>query len=130
MMKIFSLLFIAVLMGFNFATAQTTYPAYDSLIVDYSKPVEYTIGGITVSGTQFLDKDILISLAGIKVGDRIEIPGQEITKAIQNLWKQELFANVRIYVDHTEGDKAFLAYVLDELLEPGLPVLLEVLHRL
>ncbi|HYV92860.1 MAG TPA: POTRA domain-containing protein, partial [Chitinophagales bacterium] len=114
MMKFFSLLFIAVLMLSEFVTAQTTYPTYDSVIVDYGKPLEYTIAGIAVSGTLYLDKDILIAIAGIKTGDRIEIPGQEITKAIQNLWKQDLFANVRIYVDHTEGDKAFLAYVLDE----------------
>lgn len=114
MRSFLSALFITFLLLLQHATAQNLYPSYDSVIVDYSKPKTYTIAGITVSGTQFLDKDILIALAGIKIGDQIDIPGQEITKAIQNLWKQDLFANVRIYLDHTEGDRAYLAYVVDE----------------
>lgn len=94
--------------------AQNSVPEYDSLVVDYNTPKEYTIAGITVTGTEFLDKDILTALAGIRVGDRIEIPGEEIKRAIENLWKQGLFANIRIYVDHTVGENAYLNYILDE----------------
>jgi len=95
-------------------SAQNEVPAYDSSVVNYANPKEYTIAGITVTGTQYLDKDILIALAGIRIGDRIDIPSQEISKAVKNLWKQQLFANVKIYVDHTEGDNAYLNYVLEE----------------
>ncbi|MCY7409761.1 MAG: outer membrane protein assembly factor, partial [Chitinophagales bacterium] len=86
----------------------------DSITMDYATPKEYVVGDITISGTKFLDKDILIALAGIKIGDRINIPGEEIRKSIENLWHQQLFANIRVYVDSTKGDIAYLSYVLDE----------------
>lgn len=114
MKSFLSLLFFSLFFLLRNSSAQNFYPPYDSLVIDYSRPAEYAIGGITISGTQYLDKDILIAISGIKIGDRIDIPGQELTKAIQNLWKQGLFANVRIYVDSVKGDKIFLAYVLDE----------------
>jgi outer membrane protein insertion porin family len=96
------------------ALAQTEFPQYDSLIVDYESPKEYTIAGISITGTQFLDKDILTALSGIKVGDKLEIPGESISKAVRNLWKQDLFANVKIYIERIEGDKVYLNYFLDE----------------
>ncbi|MBX7107280.1 MAG: outer membrane protein assembly factor [Chitinophagales bacterium] len=106
------LLLMAVL--FRQATAQVNQHSADSLVVDYANPKSYVIGGIEVRGTQYLDKDILAALAGIRKGDRIDIPGTEISKAVKNLWKQDLFANVRIYVERTVSDTAFLTYELDE----------------
>jgi outer membrane protein insertion porin family len=109
------IVFAALLSGWlQFASGQIQSSSYDSVIVDYSNPKSYIIGAITVSGTQYLDKDILIALAGIKVGDKIDIPSQEISKALKNLWKQDLFANVIIYADHLNGDTAILNYVLEE----------------
>ncbi|HUM45943.1 MAG TPA: hypothetical protein PLD84_03375, partial [Chitinophagales bacterium] len=106
---------IFLMTGFHLCSfAQITAPAYDSLILDFANPKTYVIGGIEVTGTQYLDKDILIALSGVRKGDRIDIPGTEISKAVKNLWKQDLFANVRIYVDHTVGDTAYLSYALDE----------------
>lgn len=44
--------------------------------VQYSSVKEYEIGGIRVEGTQYLDGSALISLTGLKIGDRIKIPGE------------------------------------------------------
>src|SRR5215467_1958605 len=110
--------FILIIAVFTFllkkASAQNATTEYDSLVMNYENAKEYTVAGITVKGTQFLDNDILIALAGIRVGDRIQIPGDEISKAVKNLWKQQLFANVKIYLDHTDGDNAYLNYVVEE----------------
>ena len=62
-----------------------------SLILDYAKPKEYTIGGIQVSGAEFTDKNVVRLLSGLIVGDKIQIPGDKITDAIRALWKQGLF---------------------------------------
>jgi outer membrane protein insertion porin family len=94
--------------------AQSLPGNFDSLAVNYETPKEYTIAGITVVGTEFLDKDILIALAGIRVGDRIQIPGEVISKATKNLWRQQLFANVKIYLEKTDGDNAYLLYQIEE----------------
>jgi outer membrane protein insertion porin family len=82
--------------------------------ISYIGPTEYTIGGITVSGIKFLDPDILISLSGLKVGDRINIPGDNIANAIHNLWDQGLFTNVEIRITKSIGTRIFLDINLQE----------------
>lgn len=86
----------------------------NSFEVDYTKPKEYTIGGITITGTQFLDKEVLILLSGLRVGEKITVPGDKISKAVQNMWKQGLFGDVQILVDRVEGDNIFFTFYLQE----------------
>src|SRR5690606_21181431 len=70
---------------------------------------EYIIGGITVSGTRFLDNDLMITVTGLSVGDKIRVPNDEkVTRAIRNLWKQELFSDISIEATRIVGDKIFL----------------------
>ena len=47
-------------------------------------------------GIEFLDNNALISLSGLKVGDKIEIPGDDISDAIKKLWKQGIIGNIGI----------------------------------
>jgi len=82
--------------------------------VSYTSPGEYTIGGISASGLQYLDQDIIISLSGLKVGDEISVPGDAISNAIRNLWDQNLFTDIRIYVTKTVGNSIFLEIALKE----------------
>ncbi len=76
--------------------------------IDYSNPKEYYIGGITISGVKYMDNNILIMLSGLSVGDKIKVPGDDITKAIKKLWKQGLFENIDITYTKISGDKIFL----------------------
>ncbi|RYZ48433.1 MAG: outer membrane protein assembly factor, partial [Sphingobacteriales bacterium] len=79
------------------------------------KPKEYIIGGITISGNRFLDEDLLLAVAGLSVGNKIKLPNDEsISKAIRNLWKQDLFSDVQISVTKIIGDKAFLDIQIEE----------------
>lgn len=71
-------------------------------------PRTYEIAGITVTGADNYDDDIIIGYAGLKVGERIDIPGSEITAATKRLWRQGLFSQVQIVVEKTAGDKAWL----------------------
>ena len=64
--------------------------------IDYNNPKEYIVGGITIEGTKFLDHQTLIQIAGIEIGQKVIIPGDQITKAIKTLWKQGLFADIQI----------------------------------
>lgn len=80
----------------------------DFNVVNYSSPKDYEIGGITVSGVEFLDNNILILLSGLQVGDVISVPGDKTTKAIQNLWDQGLFEEVTISISKTQGKLIFL----------------------
>jgi outer membrane protein insertion porin family len=79
-------------------------------------PQQYEIADITVSGTQYLDKALLLSLSGLNVGDKIVYPGgDQFTKAIQSLWGQRLFADVIIYITKIEGNKIWLEIGLKEM---------------
>ena len=85
-----------------------------ALQVNYANPSEYTIAHISVRGTESLDKAILISLSGLRQGEKIKIPGEEISKAIKNLWKQKLFTNVSIDVDKVVGNEVFLTIIVED----------------
>lgn len=76
--------------------------------VSYSIPAEYTIGGITVSGVKFLDPDLLVPLSGLRVGQTVSLPGDDIGKAIRKMWDQGLFTNVEIRIVKTIGVNVFL----------------------
>ncbi len=82
--------------------------------IDYANPKEYEIGGIEVTGTKYLDKSVLKLLSGLTVGDRIMVPGDQVAKGIENLWKQGLFSDISINAQKIVGDKIFLEFVLQE----------------
>lgn len=82
--------------------------------LDYGNPTEYTIGGISVEGASYLDPNALISLTGLRIGDKILVPGEAIGLAIRKLWKQGLLGDVSIEVDKIEDEKIFLKLVLTE----------------
>jgi outer membrane protein insertion porin family len=80
-----------------------------------AKPNEYEIGGITISGNKYLDEDLLLAVTGIKIGDKLHFPNDEnISKAIRNLWKQDLFSDVKIDITKVIGEKVFLDIHVEE----------------
>ena len=77
--------------------------------VDYGRtPREYILGGITVGGVNNYDDYLLIGLSGLQVGEKITIPGDQVTKAIRRYWRHGLFSNVAIRVDSIVRDSAYL----------------------
>ncbi|MEM7548799.1 MAG: POTRA domain-containing protein [Bacteroidota bacterium] len=82
--------------------------------LNYAQPTEYEIEKIEVRGSEFLDENALISLSGLKVGDRIRIPGDDITNAIRKLWKQGIIGDVSISITSINVGKVSLAIDLKE----------------
>lgn len=82
--------------------------------IDYGTPKSYVIGGITVTGVQYLDNSVLITLSGLRVGDKVDIPGEKIHNAINKLWDQGLFDDVKIKLSRIQDNQAFLDIVLTE----------------
>jgi outer membrane protein insertion porin family len=81
---------------------------------DYSNPKEYVIGGVQVTGIQHLDQSVIIHLSGLQIGDTISVPGEKITNAIEKLWDQGLFSDVKIAADRIVNDQIFLNLILKE----------------
>ena len=86
----------------------------DETNLNYAAPQEYIIGGIDITGLNILDKNSLISLSGLRMGDKIKIPGDKISNAIRKLWKHGLVGDISIGVDKIEGDNVFLMIHLSE----------------
>ena len=84
-------------------------------VISYERPVEYEIAGITIKGIQNLDKNAIITLSGLNVGDKIMVPGEQLAKAITKLWAQNLFSDIHINVSKVLGDNIFLEIHLVEL---------------
>ena len=62
-------------------------------------PKEYTIAGIEVKGTKAFDENLLVSISGLAIGDKVQLPGSDaFGKAINKLWKQNLIADVKVYI--------------------------------
>jgi outer membrane protein insertion porin family len=109
-------LFFAILFSLTSmaATAQITgagrlnksaIPA-DSL--SYLNPRDYIIGDIAVTGTKYLDKDVLIQIAKISKGDRINLPGEASATILKNMWAQGLFDNVQLFITKINLDTVYL----------------------
>lgn len=75
--------------------------------ISYLNPQEFIIGGTTISGTQFLDKDVLITISKLTKGDMITVPGDATSNAVKNLWAQGLFDDVKLNIQEIRGDSIF-----------------------
>jgi len=111
MLKNSILISIVCLFISHFTMAQVSL---SSTNFDYSNPKEYSIGGIDVEGTKFLDHKTLIQLSTLEVGSRIMVPGDKLTKASRILWEQGLFSDVQIRVKSIQGNSIFFTLYLEE----------------
>ena len=82
--------------------------------INYEHPQSYILGGITVSGNSYVDKSVVIMLSNLETGKKIKVPGEKITQAIRNLWKQGLFDDVQILATKIQNDSVYLDIHLDE----------------
>jgi len=93
----------------------------DLSVIDYSTPKEYEVGGITITGVASLDENALISISGLVVGEKIKVPGEKISGAIDKIWKQGLFESVKISATKIQGSVIFLN--IDLTMRPRLSLL-------
>ena len=70
-----------------------------NLDISYKNPQEFQVGPIRVLGADNFDHQAIRLIAGIRQGEKIQIPGQIITNAINNLWEEGLFSKVNIYAE-------------------------------
>jgi outer membrane protein insertion porin family len=75
---------------------------------------EYILSGISVEGVEFTDKNSVIALSGLKIGQTIKIPGEDLSGAIRKLWRQNIFSDVEVSVEKIIGDKLYITLQLVE----------------
>ncbi len=113
-MKSLSLLLLLALLSPLGASAQQQNQQKTNIVVDYNSPKEYVIGGLEVSGIQYLGKDQILSLTGLSVGDKITIPGEDISAIIKRIYMQKYFSDVSVHIDSVITDTAYIRFDLLE----------------
>ncbi len=71
-------------------------------------PRTCTVGGLTVSGIEGYEDYVLIGISGLRVGQEVTIPGNEITDAVKRYWRHGLFSDVSILADSIVGTQIYL----------------------
>lgn len=87
----------------------------DPSVMNYEEPKDFEIGGIRVVGASYSDENAIILISGLKVGEKIRIPGPDISQAIKALWKLKLFTDIQIVQSRLAGDVIFLEIEVKEL---------------
>ena len=83
-LKILVLLFITTLETYS----QDTYRKGDTYIIDT----------ITVAGLKNFSDRTVVTYSGLREGQSIQVPGEEITSILKKLWNLELFSNVNGFI--------------------------------
>ncbi|RKY94798.1 MAG: outer membrane protein assembly factor BamA [Ignavibacteriae bacterium] len=68
----------------------------------------YKILGISVEGNKSADAATIIANSGLRVGDEIQIPGDQTLNAIRQLWSLNIFSDVQIIKEQEINDGVFL----------------------
>ncbi|MDE7495233.1 MAG: outer membrane protein assembly factor BamA, partial [Muribaculaceae bacterium] len=105
---------VMLLLGVSNASAlDLTLPVasdtiYNPDVIYSPMPRSYEIAGINVKGVNNVDDYVIIGYSGLSVGEKVEIPGDDITNAVKRFWRQGLYSKVQIKVTKIVGDKAWL----------------------
>ena len=114
-MKRHLILILLLLVSVFGATAYAQIQVGDDLSdVNYANPKEYEIGGIVVDGAKYVDASMLSLITGLRVGQTVKIPGDEIASAIKKIWEQGMFEDVAINATDFVGNKVFLQIAIKE----------------
>ena len=76
---------------------------------------KYILGDITVQGQTSFSEQTIVAYSGLRKGEEITIPGEQISDAIKKLWKSKLFNDIDIFVTKIEGNVAYLEIRLADL---------------
>ena len=74
----------------------------------FIKGNEYILEEISVSGLKTFNEQTVVTYTGLRKGQKIRIPGEEISTIIGKLWKLDLFSDINFYLKNIDGDKAHL----------------------
>lgn len=85
-----------------------------ALIYPQVQKANYKILGINVIGNKTADANTVIANTGLKVGDEIDIPGDQTNSAIKRLWNLGIFEDVQIIIEKKIDNGVFLQIVIKE----------------
>ena len=98
------ILFILIIGTFSFGQTES-----------FVKGKTYELDSLTVSGIKTFNEQTVISYSGLRKGQKIKVPGEEISSVINKLWGLELFSDINVFVTNVENNKISLDIEIEEL---------------
>lgn len=74
----------------------------------YEDGKSYILGGLDVTGLQSYNEQTVKTYTGLRVGQPITLPGEQISEVIKKLWGLELFSEIEFYITNIDGNTVFL----------------------
>lgn len=106
---------IAVFVGMLiFSTVKAQVFDSTRIIIDFEKPITYMIASITISGNTYTPEGVILLTSGLKVGQKITIPGDDTKQAISRLWKRKLFSDIELSVEKVKDNRISLHIRVEE----------------
>ena len=95
-LKYYKILFLIIFININLiCSAQTD---------GYIAGKEYIIDSITVKGLKSYNDQTVISYSGLKIGQKLFLPGEETGIVLKKLWSLDLFSDINFYATKIDGD--------------------------
>lgn len=82
--------------------------------IPYGNGTKYILGGLTVTGLQSYNEQTVKTYTGLREGQPITVPGDQISDVIKKLWGLELFSDIKFYITKIEDDQIFLELYIVE----------------
>ena len=84
-------------------------------MIDYDVPVDLVVDTLVVVGAKYSDHRAILARAGLRQGMKVRIPGNDIPRAIKNLWRLRLFTDIQIEQYNVNERTVDLRIVVKEL---------------
>ena len=101
----YSLILFVFSISFNSLAQETSY----------IKGNEYILKDVAVSGLKNFNEQTVITYTGLKEGQKIRIPGEQISAIISKLWKLDLFSDINFYLTNIQDGQASIQIDIKEL---------------
>jgi len=82
---------------------------------DFVKGKKYVLDSISVRGIKTFNEQTVISYSGLRKGQEISIPGEEVSAVINKLWGLDLFSDINFYVTKVEKNNVSVEIDIEEL---------------
>ncbi len=81
----------------------------------YRKGGTYVIDTVTVVGLENFSDRTVVTYSGLRQGQSIQVPGEEVSAILKKLWNLELFSNVNLFVTDINSGRIKLEINVEEL---------------
>ena len=105
-MRFFTLTFFSLLIITSGAVAQT---------LQLQKRQKYLIDSIEVTGLKSFNPQTVISYSGLRKGQTIQFPGDQVSSVINKLWNLDLFSDINFYAKNITEKSITLQIEIEEL---------------